>query len=83
MTGCRYATCNARSLTEYLQPEQKGKPGYEGMLNRNVVTVAELLKGAGYNTFMSGKWHLGATEQSNAAARGFERSFTGSSHLRV
>ncbi|CAM3423827.1 hypothetical protein PSGE105469_29590 [Pseudomonas gessardii] len=53
------------------------------MLNRNVVTVAELLKGAGYNTFMSGKWHLGATEQSNAAARGFERSFTGSSHLRV
>lgn len=73
------------TMAEYLQPEQKGKPGYEGMLNRNVVTVAELLKGAGYNTFMSGKWHLGATEQSNAAARGFERSFTlmpgGASHM--
>jgi arylsulfatase A-like enzyme len=31
---------------------------YQGDLRRNVITVAEALKGAGYATYMTGKWHL-------------------------
>ncbi len=34
-------------------------PGYEGYLNRSCVTIAEALLGAGYQTLMSGKWHVG------------------------
>ena len=33
-------------------------PGYKGDLNKNVRTIAEVLKGAGYATYMAGKWHV-------------------------
>ncbi len=32
--------------------------GYAGNLNRRCVTIAEVLKSAGYRTYMSGKWHV-------------------------
>ncbi|UII20065.1 arylsulfatase [Fulvivirga ligni] len=38
-----------------------GKPGYRGFLKVNTVTVAEVLKQAGYNTGMVGKWHVSET----------------------
>ena len=57
--------------------------GYQGHINRNCVTIAEVLKQAGYATFMSGKWHL--TEDKNKLVtgskhnwprqRGFDRFF--------
>ena len=53
---------------------QKGKPGYEGHLRNNVVTMAELLRDAGYRTCMTGKWHLGKGDN-NPASRGFGKSF--------
>jgi len=37
------------------------KPGYRGYLTENTVTIAEVLKKAGYNTAMSGKWHVSNT----------------------
>lgn len=35
-----------------------GTPQYQGELNKNCLTIAEVLKTAGYSTYMSGKWHL-------------------------
>jgi len=36
----------------------QGLPGYRGQLNRECVTIAEVLKTAGYHTYMTGKWNL-------------------------
>ena len=35
-----------------------GQPGYTGDLGRDAVTIAEVLKTAGYRTYMTGKWHV-------------------------
>jgi arylsulfatase len=35
-----------------------GYDGYRGELNRTSRTIAEVLKSAGYGTYMSGKWHV-------------------------
>ena len=36
----------------------RGVDGYRGELNNNSVTIAEVLKTAGYKTYLSGKWHV-------------------------
>jgi arylsulfatase len=36
-------------------------PGYRGHLAENTVTIAEVLKAAGYHTGMTGKWHVSNT----------------------
>ena len=35
-----------------------GIPGYRGDLNRHCRTIAEVLRPAGYRTYMVGKWHV-------------------------
>jgi len=64
---------------------QLGQPGYEQYLNFSVASLADLMTDAGYNTYMTGKWHLGLTEETSPAARGMKRSFTllegGAAHL--
>jgi arylsulfatase len=47
-------------------------PGYRGNLNDRCVTIAQVLRLAGYRTFMVGKWHLGVP---GPVARGFEEYF--------
>lgn len=37
----------------------RGTRAYQGYLRDDSVTIAEVLKGAGYQTLMSGKWHIG------------------------
>ncbi|MCA9119110.1 MAG: arylsulfatase [Planctomycetaceae bacterium] len=36
----------------------RGYDGYRGDLNRNCRTIAEVLRPAGYSTYMAGKWHV-------------------------
>jgi arylsulfatase A-like enzyme len=49
-----------------------GHPGYRGRLSENAATLAEVLKPAGYRTFMSGKWHVGTPDPTR---HGFEQWF--------
>jgi arylsulfatase len=51
-----------------------GSQGVHGKLADRVVTLAEVLKGAGYFTGMAGKWHLGMTRGVGPWQRGFDRS---------
>jgi arylsulfatase len=64
------------NMDEWAAPNQWGVPGYEGYLNKRVATLPQLLKDAGYHTYMVGKWHLGKAPDLIPAARGFERDFT-------
>jgi arylsulfatase len=64
------------NMDEWTAPNQRGVPGYEGYLNNRVATLPQLLKGAGYHTYMVGKWHLGKAPEQIPAARGFERDFS-------
>lgn len=50
-------------------------PGYHGRLNRRCVTLAEVLKGAGYHTMMSGKWHVGHDPGVRPPDRGYDRFY--------
>ncbi len=58
-----------------------GLDGYRGDLNPQCVTIAEVLKRAGYGTYMVGKWHVTRflpPEGSNhnwPIERGFDRAF--------
>ena len=65
--GARCCPSRASLLTG-LHPHQAGVghmardlgyPGYQGRLNRNCATIGEVLRGTGYRTLMSGKWHVG------------------------
>lgn len=61
--------------------------GYLDDLNKNTATIAEVLRDAGYSTYMTGKWHLYGMNASNLPSgsdidttnwpmqRGFDRFF--------
>jgi arylsulfatase A-like enzyme len=48
--------------------------GTQGRLRDDCVTIAEVLKDAGYFTAMTGKWHLGQQHGTTPWGRGFMRS---------
>jgi arylsulfatase A-like enzyme len=53
-----------------------GDPGpYQGYLPDRSVTIAEVLREAGYRTYMSGKWHIGDLPEHWPHSRGFDRYF--------
>ena len=52
-----------------------GHPSYQGRLNDSCVTIAEVLKEAGYATLMSGKWHVGESRPYWPVDRGFDEYF--------
>ncbi|TDI46127.1 MAG: arylsulfatase [Acidobacteria bacterium] len=56
-----------------------------GALGDHVAPLPQLLRDAGYHTYMAGKWHLGHEPAQSPRARGFESSFAlvraGDNHL--
>lgn len=75
------------SLLTGLYPHQTGlgrmvttKPNsevgpYQGYINDQCVTLGEVLKTAGYSTYMSGKWHVGEFEDQWPKNRGFDKYY--------
>jgi arylsulfatase len=58
------------------------RPTYQGYLNNQCVTIAEVLKDAGYSTYMCGKWHLNSDRKNQGdisdnwpPQRGFDRFY--------
>jgi len=43
-----------------------GRPGYRGAISKSSVTIAQVLKNAGYSNYITGKWHV--TYDSNMVA---------------
>lgn len=52
-----------------------GIPAYQGYLNHESLTLAEVLKQNGYSTLMSGKWHVGNDSLAWPNQRGFEQYY--------
>ena len=52
-----------------------GPEGYAGNLNRSCVTLAEVLKAAGYRTYMSGKWHVSSNLKQPTDSWPMQRGF--------
>jgi len=76
------------SLMTGLHPHQTGigilnyddsPEGYPGTLNDQCVTIAEVVRTAGYRSYLSGKWHMASDIHSPSASwptrRGFDRFF--------
>lgn len=75
------------SLMTGLYPHQAGMGGmvstgkgflpgaYQGFLNDRCVTIAEVLRETGYNTLMSGKWHVGEERPNWPVDRGFDKYY--------
>ena len=64
------------NMPETIPDEHRGKPGYDTVMNLRVVTIAQLLKAAGYRTYLTGKWHLGSDAKRLPGARGYDRAFS-------
>ena len=60
MTGVDNHRNGLGNMHEFLTAEQTGQPGYEGYLNKDVVTIINLIRDAGYSTYMAGKFISGA-----------------------
>lgn len=79
MTGCYPHQTGIGHMTNTpnnFEHHDLGIPEYRGFLNKNCVTIAEVLKEAGYATLMSGKWHLGISHKSKwPLQRGFDKFY--------
>lgn len=82
--NCARCCPTRASLLTGLDPHQAGVghmidnlgyPGYVGYLNNRCVTFAESLGLAGYQTYLSGKWHVGEERPHWPLDRGFQRYF--------
>ena len=84
MTGVDNHLAGVGAFPGMSTPNQVGR-NYEGQLHNGVVTVAEALREKGYQTMLSGKWHLSLDKAQRPHNRGFDRSFTlitgGASHF--
>ncbi|MBS0384111.1 MAG: sulfatase-like hydrolase/transferase, partial [Proteobacteria bacterium] len=75
LTGVDNHRTGVATIPEVLPPEQQGHRGYTMHLEPNVLTIAQRLRGVGYRTYITGKWHLGHGQGDLPNDHGFDRSF--------
>lgn len=75
MTGESSHRAGVGNLPEFTPADLRDHPSYRGQLAADVTTIAERLKPLGYDTYMTGKWHLGHEPGSLPSERGFDRTF--------
>ena len=63
-------TTTRASLITGLYPRRSGP-----LLQKGMVTIGEVLGAAGYNTALSGKWHLGNSAPRRPSDRGFDQYY--------
>ena len=68
--NCAKCTTTRASLMTGLYPRPRG-----GLLKTNMVTIGEVLREAGYQTSLSGKWHLGRSKTRHPFHRGFDQYY--------
>ena len=68
--NAKCTTTRASILTGLYPRRGKG-----GLLRQNMVTLGEAMKLAGYQTALSGKWHLGSGETTHPYRRGFDEYY--------
>ncbi|MEA3211251.1 MAG: hypothetical protein QOE70_4308 [Chthoniobacter sp.] len=61
------------SILTGLHPHQAGFPNLSGTLPKTCATIPEVLKPAGYRSYMVGKWHL--NEKNPPTERGFDEFY--------
>jgi len=79
LTGRNHTTVGMACIAETTE----GYPGMNGHIPFETATIAEVLAEKGYNTYMLGKWHCVAEDETNMASwkrnwptgRGFERYY--------
>jgi arylsulfatase A-like enzyme len=79
LTGRNHHTVGMRAISNF----DTGFPHMTGRVSDEAATMAEVLRGAGYTTFMLGKWHLCPMHEASAAGpyqdwplqRGFDRFY--------
>ncbi len=69
--NCAKCTTTRASVVTGLHPRQ----GKGGLLRENMVTIGEVLGAAGYQTSLSGKWHLGSSAPRRPIDRGFQEYY--------
>lgn len=74
LAGTDHHRVGVATMVEVAAPNQRGRPGYEGVLSPRAVTMGEIFASAGYRTIWSGKWHLGFAPAADPHARGFAAS---------
>lgn len=75
LTGLNNHRTGVATIPEVLTEEQRGSAAYALHLLPGVKTVADLLREEGYQTYMTGKWHLGRGPGDLPDSHGFDRSF--------
>ena len=78
LTGCyphEVGIGHMTARTQDLRYDVLGLPAYRGTIGPECVTIAEVLRDAGYQTLMSGKWHAGEYRPQWPVDRGFDRYY--------
>lgn len=75
LTGLDNHLTGMGTIPEVVTDEQLTEPGYQMRLDPDIETLAERLKSLGYQTLMTGKWHLGSDHGDLPVDHGFDRSF--------